>query len=50
MDDMLIFGTWIDIVCKTKAFLAFKIDMWEASVVLGVRIFEFEMLIQKIKF
>ena len=41
VDDMLIFGTCIDIVLKTKAFLASKFDMKdmvEASFILRVRI------------
>ena len=38
---MMIFGTCIDVVLRTKAFLASKfhmIDLGEASVILGVRI------------
>ena len=41
VDDMLIFGTCIDIVLRTKAFLTSKFDMkdiGEASFILGVRI------------
>ena len=41
VDDMLIFGTCIDIVITTKSFLLSKFDMkdmGEASVILGVRI------------
>jgi hypothetical protein len=41
VDDMLIFGTCIDIVIRTKSFLASKFDMkdmGEASVILGVKI------------
>jgi hypothetical protein len=41
VDDMLIFGTCVDIVIKTKSFLSSKFDMkdmGEASVILGVRI------------
>jgi hypothetical protein len=41
VDDMLIFGTCIDIVIKTKNFLSSKFDMkdmGEASVILGVKI------------
>jgi hypothetical protein len=41
IDDMLIFGTCIDIVIRTKTFLASKFDMkdmGEASVILGVKI------------
>ena len=41
VDDMLIFGTCIDIVVETKSFLASKFDMkdmGEASVILGVKI------------
>jgi len=40
VDDMLIFGTCIDIVPKTKLFLESKFemkDMGEASVILGVK-------------
>jgi len=40
VDDMLIFGTCIDIVSKTKLFLKSKFemkDMGEASVILGVK-------------
>ena len=40
-DDMLIFGTCIDIVIKTKNFLSSKFDkkdMGEASVILGIKI------------
>jgi len=41
VDDMLIFGTCIDIVSRTKFFLGCKFemkDMGEANVILGVRI------------
>jgi len=41
VDDMLIFGTYIDIVSRTKLFLGFNFemkDMGEANVILGVRI------------
>jgi len=41
MDDMLIFGTSIDIVFRTKLFIRSKFemkDMDEANVILGVRI------------
>jgi len=41
VDDMLIFGTCIDIVSRTKLFLGSKFemkDMGEANVILGVRI------------
>nr|KYP47664.1 Retrovirus-related Pol polyprotein from transposon TNT 1-94 [Cajanus cajan] len=41
VDDMLIFGTCIDIVLRTKSFLASNFDMkdmGEASVILGVKI------------
>jgi len=41
VDDLLIFGTCIDIVSRTKFFLGSKFemkDMGEANVVLGVRI------------
>ena len=41
VDDMLIFGTCIDIVSKTKLFLESKFemkDMGEASVILGVKV------------
>ena len=41
VDDMLIFGTCIDIVSRTKLFLGFNFemkDMCEANVILGVRI------------
>jgi len=43
VDDMLIFGTCIDIVSKTKLFLESKFemkDMGEASVILGVKVIE----------
>ena len=41
VNDMLIFGTCIDIVLRTKSFLASKFDMKdisEASVTLGIKI------------
>jgi len=41
MDDILIFGTCIEIVSKTKFFLGSKFemkDMGEANVILGIRI------------
>jgi len=41
VDDMFIFGTCIDIVLRTKSFLASTIDMkgmGEASVTLGIKI------------
>ena len=41
VDDMLIFGTTLEVVCETKSFLASKFDMkdmGEASVILGVKI------------
>ena len=41
VDDMLIFGTCLDIVIRTKSFISSKFDMkdmGEASVILGVRI------------
>ena len=41
IDDMLIFATSLNIVHKTKSFLAFKFDMKdmdEVSVILGVQI------------
>ena len=41
VDDMLVFGTSMDVVYSTKRFLAFKFDMkdmGEASVILGVKI------------
>ena len=41
VDDMLIFGTSLEIVCETKKFLGSKFDMkdlWEADVILGIKI------------
>ena len=41
VDDILIFGTSLDIVCETKSFLGSNFDMkdmGEASVILGIRI------------
>ena len=41
VDDMLIFGTSLEVVCETKKFLGSKFDMkdlWEADVILGIKI------------
>ena len=41
VDDMLIFGTNLEVVCETKKFLGFKFDMkdlGEAEVILGIKI------------
>ncbi|RVW95091.1 Retrovirus-related Pol polyprotein from transposon TNT 1-94 [Vitis vinifera] len=41
VDDMLIFGTSLEVVCETKKFLSFKFDMkdlGEAEVILGIKI------------
>ena len=41
VDDMFIYGTWIDIVLRTKVFLESKFDMkvmGETSVILGIKI------------
>ena len=41
VDDMLIFGTSLKVVCETKKFLSFKFDMKDlgkAEVILGIKI------------
>ena len=41
VDDMLIFGTSLEVVCETKKFLGSKFDMkdlGEAEVILGIKI------------
>ena len=41
VDDMLIFGTSLEVVCETKKFLSSKFDMknlGEAKVILGIKI------------
>ena len=41
VDDMLIFGTSLEVVCETKKFLDSKFDMkdlGEAEVILGIKI------------